>query len=53
MKFTTDYSALGRILLALGALSFLPSVEAAFAKCVPGWEWVRSVPSPVCRGLEA
>ena len=53
MKFTTDYSALGRILLALGALSFLPSVEAAFAECVPGWEWVRSFPSLVRRDPEA
>ena len=42
MKLTTDYSTLGRIVLGLGALTFLPSVEAAFAECVPGWEWVRS-----------
>jgi len=40
MKFTTDYhSTLGRIILGVGALSFLPSVEAAFATCVAGWNW--------------
>ena len=41
MKLTTDHSTLGRIILAVGALSFLPSVEAAFATCTAGWEWVR------------
>jgi len=51
MKFTTDYSILGRVLLGAGALSFLPFVEAEFAQCVSGWEWVRSSASLTCRGL--
>ena len=42
MKLTTDHSTLGRIILGVGALSFLPSVEAAFATCTAGWDWVWS-----------
>ena len=53
MRFTTDYSTLARILLGVGALSFLPLVEADFAQCVPGWEWVRSSTSLACRALKA
>ena len=40
MKFTTDYPVLARILLKISALSLLLSVEAEFAKCLEGWEWV-------------
>jgi len=39
MRLTTDSSALLGILLGIGALQFLPSVEAAFAQCVAGWDW--------------
>jgi len=42
MKSTIDLSTLGRIILSVGALGFLPSVEAVFATCKAGWEWVRS-----------
>ena len=52
MKLTTDYSTLARIALAVGALSFLSSVEADFAVCLPGWEWVRSSPFLAPRNLE-
>ena len=51
MKLTTDRFSLGHIILAVGALSFLPSSQADFAKCVAGWEWVRSYQFLVCRGL--
>jgi len=53
MKITTGYSTLGRIALGAGALSFLPSVEAAFAQCGAGWEWVRPPTFPAHRGFEA
>jgi hypothetical protein len=53
MKFTTMYSTLERIILAVIALRLLPIVEALDnAVCLPGWDWVRSSPSLVCRGLE-
>ena len=42
MKLTIDRSAIGRITLGVGALIFLPSVKAAAAQCVGGWDWVRS-----------
>lgn len=52
MKFRTDHFTLGRIVLGLGALSFLRFVEADFAQCVPGWDWVRSSASLMCHSPE-
>lgn len=40
MKLGIDHSATGGIILGVGALIFLPSVKAAAAQCVGGWDWV-------------